>query len=79
MSTPESERDLRDALQSLLDAHGDHWQLAEHLVVMALERVGPDGIESVVWYWAPADQAAWKVTGLLEAASLMMDDDYYED
>lgn len=65
---------LRAALQSLLDAHGDHWQLAEHVVVMALERVGPDGIESVVWYWTPAEQAWWKNAGLLEAAARMLDD-----
>ena len=65
---------LRAAIQGLLDAHGDHWQLAEHLVVMALERVGDDGIESVVWYWSPADQAGWKNAGLLEAAARMLDD-----
>ena len=41
---------------------------------MALERVGDDGIESVVWYWSPADQAGWKNAGLLEAAARMLDD-----
>ncbi len=65
---------LRAALQSLLDSHGDHWQLAEHLVVMGLERVTADGIEAVVWVWSPGDQADWKNAGLLEAAARLIEE-----
>lgn len=65
---------VREALQTILDAHGDGYQLAEHVVVMGLERVSADGIESTVWYWTPAGQPEWKSAGLLEMGARMLDD-----
>ena len=29
---------IRAAVQAVLDAHGDGWSLAQHVVIMALER-----------------------------------------
>lgn len=71
--TTEPAEGIRGAIQRLLDADGDHWHVAEHVVVMALERVTPDGIESVVWCWSPPDQPSWKNSGLLHCASDLID------
>ncbi len=34
-----SDEPIREAIQKMLDAHGDGWYLAQHCVVMAIERV----------------------------------------
>ena len=68
------EQRVREALQAILDAHGDGYQLAEHVIVMGLERVTAEGIESTAWYWAPASQALWKTSGLLETGAWMLDE-----
>ena len=60
---------IRQAVQAMLDAHGDGWQCAELVVCMALERVDASGeLESGPWIWTPHDQPEWKTDGLLEAA-----------
>lgn len=64
---------IHAAIQALLDSHGDGYQLAEHVIVMGLERVDGDGIESTIWYWAPADQPLWKTGGLIEMGARMVE------
>ena len=57
---------VRAAIQAKLDELGDGWQLAQHVIVMSLERVTDAGIETIAWYWTPDDQADWMTTGLLD-------------
>lgn len=59
---------IHDAIQKMLDSHDDGWQLAQHCVVMALERVVNGRIESTAWYWCPPDQPDWMTDALLEQA-----------
>lgn len=59
---------IRAAIQGLLDALGDGWTLTQHCIVMGLERVHDGRIEAISWWWAPAEQADWMTTGLLEHA-----------
>jgi hypothetical protein len=58
--------DIRVAIQQMLDSHGDGWQLAQHCIVMALERVVDGRIESIAWHWCPPDQPDWMTDALLE-------------
>lgn len=58
---------LRAALQAVLDACGDGYTLDGFVVVMGLERIGPDGIETVPWWTSPADQPQWVTDGLVLA------------
>lgn len=71
--------DIGRAIQKMLDEHSDGWSLAQHCIVMALERVKDGRIESTTWYWCPADQPDWMTDALLEAAmrqrEAMCDDD----
>jgi len=62
---------IRAAVQALLDAAGDGYQLGPLVISMGLERVTDDGIESTHWYWTPPGQATWITTGLLIAAEDM--------
>lgn len=71
---------IRHAIQKMLDAHDDGWVLAQHCVVMALERVVDGRIESTTWHWCPPDQPDWMTDALLDAAlrareSLLCDDE----
>ena len=59
---------VRQAIQQLLDEMGDGWQLAQHVIVMSLERVTDGRIETIAWYWTPPSQPDWMTTGLLERA-----------
>lgn len=60
---------VRAAIQAVLDAHPDGFQLAQFVIAMGLERVTPDGdIEAIPWVWAPPSQPDWMTGGLLEAA-----------
>ena len=73
-------RDLRDAIQRLLDESGDGWSVAQYVVAMGLERLMPDGsVESLPWYWAPTDQPTWQTLGLLERAVDEIHFSEYED
>jgi len=58
---------IRDAIQSLLDSQGDGWELAQHVVVVALERIADGQVETGTWCWTPPGQAEWMTTGLLDA------------
>ncbi len=61
--------DITNAIQRLLDNHGDGWTLDQHVIVMALQRLSPQGdVENIVWYYVPADQPSWQTSGLLDAA-----------
>ena len=63
---------IREAIQAMLDAHGDGWQVAQLVVSMGLERVNSDGeLESSPWIWAPPQQPDWMTDGLLEASMEM--------
>lgn len=60
---------IRDAIQAMLDAHGDGWTVGQHVIVMSLERVDADGrLITCPWIWTPRDQAEWMTDGLLAAA-----------
>lgn len=64
-----AEQKIRAAVQALLDEHGDGWELGQIVIAMGLERVTADGrLESSAWVWAPAEQADWMTTGLLDEA-----------
>ncbi len=61
--------DITNAIQRLLDNHGDGWTLDQHVIVMALQRLSPQGdVENIVWYYVPADQPTWQTSGLLDVA-----------
>ncbi len=60
---------IRAAIQAMLDRYGDGWQVAQFVVALGLEKVGPDGdLESIPWVYAPTGQPDWQTDGLLEAA-----------
>ncbi len=63
-----NEQRIREAIQTLLDEHGDGWTLTQLVLVMGLERVHDGRIESTAWYWSPPDQPDWMTTGLLDSA-----------
>ena len=69
-----SDEPIREAIQKMLDAHGDGWYLAQHCVVMAIERVVDGRIENIAWHWAPQDQPDWMTDALLERAIRARDD-----
>ena len=79
----EQEAAVRAAVQSLLDAIGDGWCVAQLVLCMGLERVNSTtgDIESTPWIWAPKAQAEWMTDGLIETAlnmralSDLIDDD----
>ena len=78
MSDPPPEP-IREAIQKMLDAHSDGWHLAQHCVVMAIERVVDGRIESIPWHWAPPDQPDWMTDALLEHAIRSREDCCDED
>lgn len=63
--------EIRAAIQAWLDAQGDGWSVSQCVVVMGLERVADDGVESTPWLWTPAGQPEWMTDGLLMAAEVM--------
>lgn len=54
------------AIQLLLDDAGDGWTLSGFVIVMGLERVAGDDIESASWMHTPANQPGWVTQGLLD-------------
>jgi len=72
-SSPEADRlaeGVRTALQAILEAEGDGYQVSQFVVVMGLERFTSAGqIESTAWTWAPDWQPAWMTDGLLDSAT----------
>jgi hypothetical protein len=71
---------IRDAIQALLDAEGDGWTLAQHVIVSGLERIENGRIVTTYWCWTPPGQADWMTTGLLEevvaSREIVADTDY---
>lgn len=60
--------EVRAAIQRVLDASGDGWQLGASLViVMGIERLTDKGIEATAWYLHPPEQPDWATDGLLNA------------
>jgi len=59
---------VRAAIQAVLDAHGDGYQLAQFIICMGLERVVDGDIEGTSWIWTPPNQPDWMTGGLLDAA-----------
>lgn len=70
---------IGEAIQQLLDAHGDGWSVTQHCVVMGLERVVDGHIEAIAWHWAPPDQPGWMTTALLEEALRQRDEAEFDD
>lgn len=68
---------IRDAIQTMLDAHDDGWSVTQFVIVMGLERVSDGRIETIEcpWPWAPAEQPAWITAALLEGALRHFDPD----
>ena len=61
---------VRAALQAILEAEGDGFQVSQFVVVMGLERFNAEGgIDSTAWTWAPDSQPAWMTDGLLDSAT----------
>jgi len=66
---------LRNAIQRLLNAEGEGWQLDQFVIAMGLQRVtSTNTVESVAWVWAPAEQPDWQTDGLLRAAAELRED-----
>lgn len=59
---------VRAAVQAVLDAAGDGYQVAQFVVCMGLEKLTPDGVESTSWFWTPPGQPDWMTAGLIDAA-----------
>lgn len=60
---------LREVLQQILDGEADGWILNHYLIVMGLQKIGPDGqVETTAWVTSPNDQADYVTDGLLAAA-----------
>lgn len=61
---------VRAALQALLDSEDNEgWLLSHYVVVMGVQKIDSDGnLKTTSWMTAPADQADYITTGLLEAA-----------
>lgn len=61
---------VRAAVQAILDAEGDGWNVAQVVVCMGLEKFNANGqIESIPWLWSPPSQPDWMTQGLLESAT----------
>ena len=56
-----------------LDGCGDGWTLSHLVVVVGLERVTADGVESTAWIFTPDSQPDYVTDGLLLAAERMRD------
>lgn len=59
---------VRAAVQNILDAAGDGYQVTQMVICMGLERVVDGDIESTSWFWTPPGQPDWMTAGLIEAA-----------
>lgn len=59
---------IRAAVQAVLDAEGDGYQVAQLVVGMGLERISDGAVESTAWVWSPPDQPHWQTTALLHEA-----------
>lgn len=70
---------IAEAIQKMLDAHGDGWSLGQYVVAMGLERVVDGRIEAIAWHWHPPDQPGWMTTALLEEALRQRDAADIED
>lgn len=69
MTPAELEAAVRAAVQAILDAAGDGWQIAQFVISMGIERVAAGGeIESAPWLWSPPNQPDWMTDGLIESA-----------
>ena len=55
----EPEAQIRVAIQALLDSLGDGWGLAQHVIIMGIERVVDGEIEATSWYWTPPSVATY--------------------
>ena len=63
---------IKTAIQAMLDAYGDGWNVAQFVIVMGIERVNSDGrLESAPWLFTPRDQPEWMTDGLLDAANTL--------
>lgn len=61
--------DLHAAIQAILDAAGDGWNVNQFVVAMGIERITSDGeLESATWWIAPRSQPEWQTDKLLEQA-----------
>lgn len=64
--------EVRAAIQRVLDAADDGWQLgSSFVVVMGIERLTEHGIEATAWYLHPVEQPNWATDGLLNAVAQM--------
>ena len=70
---------LREALQYLLDAEGDHWMVSHWVAVLGIERVGGGDIKTSVWMAMPPSQPDYVTDGLLKAAEELREHADLED
>lgn len=71
----EPEAQIRAAIQALLDSSGDGWALAQHVIIMGIERVVDGEIEATSWYWAPPAQPEWMTDGLIDHGVRLREED----
>lgn len=69
------EQYIRAALQKLINADGEGWQVSDFVIAVGLQRLQADGtLDSTPWVWAPPNQPEWHTDGLLRAAQELRDD-----
>lgn len=67
------------AIQAMLDAERDGWQVSQYVLCLGLARMNTDGqMESVAYVWSPGEQPDWATDGLLHA-SVLIREGYDED
>ena len=69
------EAQIRVAIQALLDSLGDGWGLAQHVIIMGIERVVDGEIEATSWYWTPPSQPDWMTDGLIDHGMRLREED----
>lgn len=70
---------IKDAIQKVLDTHGDGWAVAQFVVGMGLERIVDDQVEAVPWIYAPMGQPDWMTEKLIEMAEVLHHDTIDEE
>jgi hypothetical protein len=73
------EAQIHAAIQALLDSLGDGWALAQHVIIMGIERVIDGEIEATSWYWCPASQPEWMTDGLMDHGMRLREEDLTGD
>jgi hypothetical protein len=70
---------IRDELQRILDEWGDGWSVSHYAVIVGIERMTGDSVESTAYVHAPDSQARYVTSGLLLDGAKSLNDVDDED